>query len=75
MFPASNLLDLPEIAVNEVKRISPKMIKGAISGLRPFLASESPFKMMRNAFHFTLKVFFSRYLNFVLTFWSCSKTT
>ena len=32
------------------------MFKGALSGLRQFLASESYFKMMKNAFYFTLKV-------------------
>ena len=37
----------------------------ALSGLRQFLAAESPLKMMKNAFYFTLKV--------VLTFWSCGK--
>ena len=33
-------------------------IKGALSGLRQFLATESPLKMMKNAFYFTLKAFF-----------------
>ena len=32
--------------------------KGAPSGLRPFLASESPLKMMKNAFYFTSKALF-----------------
>ena len=32
--------------------------KGALSGLRQFLATESPSKMMRNYFHFTLKALF-----------------
>ena len=32
--------------------------KGALSGLRPFLASESPLKMMKNAFYFTSKSLF-----------------
>ena len=66
MFPASNLMDLPEIVVNEVKRISPKMIKGAISCLRPFLASESPLKMTRHAFYFTLKALFFKIFEFCL---------
>ena len=30
-------------------------LKGALSGLRQFLATESPLKMMRNAFYFTSK--------------------
>ena len=31
------------------------MFKGALAGLRQFLANESPLKMMKNAFYFTLK--------------------
>ena len=33
-------------------------IKGALSGLRQFLAAESPLKMMKNVFYFTSKVLF-----------------
>ena len=33
-------------------------IKGALSGLRQFLAAESPLKMMKNASYFTSKPFF-----------------
>ena len=29
-------------------------VKGTFSGLRQFLAAESPLKMMKNAFYFTL---------------------
>ena len=45
-------------------------IKGALSGLRQFLAPESPLKLMKNAFHFTLKAIFilKIFLIFVLTF-------
>ena len=32
--------------------------KGALSGLKQFLATESPFKMMKNAFYFTLRALF-----------------
>ena len=32
--------------------------KDALSGLRQFLATESPLKMMKNAFYFTLKALF-----------------
>ena len=32
--------------------------KGALSGLRKFLANESPLKLMENAFHFILKALF-----------------
>ena len=34
------------------------IVKGALSDLRPFLAIESPLKMMKNAFYFTLKARF-----------------
>ena len=33
-------------------------LKGALSGLRQFLATESPLKVMKNAFYFTLKALF-----------------
>ena len=33
-------------------------LKGTLSGLKQFLATESLFKMMKNAFYFTLKAFF-----------------
>ena len=33
-------------------------LKGALSGLRQFLANESPLKMMKNAFYFTLISYF-----------------
>ena len=52
-----------------------RSFKGALSGLRHFLANESPLKMMKNAFLFHLKSFFRSqdvYV-FALTFWSCSK--
>ena len=32
--------------------------KGALAGLRQFLATENPLKIMENAFNFTLKAFF-----------------
>ena len=32
--------------------------KGALSGLRQFLATESPLKMTKNHFYFTLKALF-----------------
>ena len=34
------------------------LIKGALSGLRDFLAIERPLKMMKNTFYFTLKALF-----------------
>ena len=36
----------------------PSSIKGPLSGLRQFLATESPLKMMKNAFYFTSKALF-----------------
>ena len=43
--------------------------KGALSDLRQFLATESPLKMTKNAFYFTLKpVPLSRYLSFSFHF-------
>ena len=33
-------------------------LTGALSGLRQFLATERPFKMMKNTFYFTLKGLF-----------------
>ena len=44
-------------------------IKGALSGLRQFLATERSLKVMKNAFYFNQKLFlFSRYLSFCLDF-------
>ena len=49
--------------------ICPKLLKGTLSGMRQFWAYENPFKMMKNAFYFTSKVFYySRYLSFCLDF-------
>ena len=48
--------------------------KGALSGLAQFLTAESSLKMMKNSFYFGLKVLFVLKI-FVLTFWSCRKTT
>ena len=41
--------------------------KSALSGLKQFLATESPLKMMKNAFQFTLKALF---VLKILKFWS-----
>ena len=59
--------------VDELTEI--KYSNGATSGLRQFLATESPFKMMKMLFISPQKLFsLSRYLIFFfLTFWSCSK--
>ena len=34
-------------------------LKGALSGLRQHLATESPLKMMKNTFYFTSKALFA----------------
>ena len=45
------------------------IVKGTLSGLRQFLATESPLKVMKNAFYSTRKLFsFSRYWRFWLEF-------
>ena len=36
----------------------PVAFKGTLSGLRQFLATESPLKMMKNAFYFTSEALF-----------------
>ena len=50
--------------------------KVVISGLRQFVATKCPLKMMKNAFYFTSKpLFVLKIFNFLfLLFWSCSKT-
>ena len=45
-----------------------RKFKGALSGLRQFLATKNPVKMMKNAFYFTNLFSISRYLNFCLDF-------
>ena len=39
-------------------KTNPVDIKGALSGLRQFLTTESPLKMMKNVFYFTSKALF-----------------
>ena len=44
----------------------PKEFKGGLSGLRQFLATESPLRMMKNAFYLTSKaLFFLKIFNFL----------
>ena len=38
--------------------VSKVVFKGAISGLRKFLATESPLKIMKNTFYFTFRALF-----------------
>ena len=53
-----------------------EQLKGALSGLRQSLTTESPLEMMKNAVYFTLKALFvlKTFKIFVLTFWSCRRT-
>ena len=52
------------------------MFKGTLSGLRQFLATEIPLKMMKHTFDFTSKALsvLKIFKFFVLTFCSCIKT-
>ena len=43
---------------NELMSLFWYYLKGTLSGLRKFLAIESPLKMMKNAFYFTSKAVF-----------------
>ena len=43
---------------NELMSLVWYYLKGTLSGLRKFLAIESPLKMMKNAFYFTSKAVF-----------------
>ena len=47
--------------------IANNKFKGALSYLRQFLATESPLKMMKNAFYFTLKALFVLKLFIILS--------
>ena len=42
----------------QITRMSSIKIKGALLGLRQFLAAGSPLKIMKNAFYFILKTLF-----------------
>ena len=52
------------------------LLKSSLIGLRQFLVTESPLKIMKNAFDFILgALLFSRYLSFCLAFLvECVKT-
>ena len=55
---------------NETTFREPHHAQDALSGVRQFLAIESPLKLMNNAFYFTLKALFVlTILIFILTFW------
>ena len=46
------------VSVLKSKCVFHPNVKDALSVLRQFLATESPFKMMKNAFYFTSKALF-----------------
>ena len=46
------------VSVIRRRKLFLRNIKGALSGLRQFLATESLLKMMKNAFNFASKVLF-----------------
>ena len=45
------------ITVKHMLKEHRKIFKGALSGLRQFLETESPLKVIKNTFYFTAKVF------------------
>ena len=63
----------------EVSTSDFKTINGALSSLRQFLAFESPLRMMKNAFYFTLKAPFVlktfKFLSCLSNFKICDDTT
>ena len=44
--------------INDVLYNEMRLVKGALSGLRQLLATESPLKITKNAFYFTSKALF-----------------
>ena len=69
-----------DISINKIRHWL--CLKSVLSGLGQFLATESPLKMMKNAFYFTSKALFllkrafevKFWALFVLTFWPSRKT-
>ena len=59
-------LSVKFLSIEDIKQAHADELKGTLKGLRQFLITESPLKMMKNAFYFTLKkvLLFSRYLSF-----------
>ena len=49
------VVELLIVYSNNILLVVHLFLKGALSGLRQFLANESPSKMMKDAFYFTLK--------------------
>ena len=55
---SNNLFWKLQLALQQQKPLFRLDFKGLLSGLRQFLTTESPLKMMKNAFYFMLKAFF-----------------
>ena len=70
----SSLFHISE-AITIAEILQKGAFKGALLGLRQFFTTESPLKMMKNAFYFILKAFFIPFQTFVLIFSSCRKRT
>ena len=48
-------LSVKFLSIEDIKHAHADELKGTLKGLRQFLITESPLKMMKNAFYFTLK--------------------
>ena len=58
-FPFLHIIGFHELKTPpQIKDENFDNFKGALSGLGQFLATESPLKMMKNAFYFTSKALF-----------------
>ena len=64
------------VLIKAPARSGSNFFKGALLGLRHFLAIESTLKMIKNAFYFTSKALFVLKIFKFLScfFWSCNKT-
>ena len=56
--PGFGIVDMMLIFSLETRNSHHAQLKGTLSGVRQFLANESPLKMMKNGFYFTLKALF-----------------
>ena len=54
--------------LHESPLLMANIVKGAVSGLKQFLTTENPLKLMRNAFYFILKAVFVLMI-FKFLFW------
>ena len=56
-FAKSSEFDAGNVFIFQIKLLG-RNIKGALEGLRKFLATDSPSNMLKNAVYFTLKALF-----------------